>query len=125
MKTYIGPVFGKGRGVIAGERISCGEIIESSPVIIFPKSQWKHIKKTKFCYYCYFWGKKFKDGALALGLGSLYNHSYEPNAQYVRHEENQTMEYVALRDIEEGEEITINYNGIPDDMTPVWFDVVK
>ncbi|MEH2113844.1 hypothetical protein [Nostoc sp.] len=34
------------------------------------------------------------------------------------------MEYIAYRDIEAGEEITANYNGSPDDKSPIWFDVV-
>jgi SET domain-containing protein len=32
------------------------------------------------------------------------------------------MEYKALRDIKKGEEILVNYNGEPDDKTPIdWF----
>ena len=30
--------------------------------------------------------------------------------------------FVALRDIEAGEEVTTNYNGNPDNLKPVWFD---
>lgn len=36
------------------------------------------------------------------------------------------LEFWALRDIREGEEITINYNGNPEDQTSlVWFDPVE
>ena len=34
-----------------------------------------------------------------------------------------TIRFVALRDIEAGEEVTTNYNGNPDSQEPVWFDV--
>jgi SET domain-containing protein len=34
------------------------------------------------------------------------------------------IEFSAIRDIQKGEEITMNYNGLPEDKTPVWFDVV-
>lgn len=125
MKAYVGVVAGKGRGVFAGERIACGETIETSAVIVFPKSQWKHVKKTDINCYCYYWGKDLEDGAIVLGLGSLYNHSYGPNAKYVRRVDDKTMDYVAIRDIEKGEEITINYNGPPDDMSPMWFDILE
>ena len=37
--------------------------------------------------------------------------------------ENKTVEYVAVRDIYRGEELTVNYNGKVKDNTPVWFDV--
>lgn len=116
-------VFGKGRAVLADEFIPAGATIERAPVLTFPKEQWEHIEKTVFCDYCYFWGEGLKDGAMALGMGSLYNHSFEPNARYLRHVGEQAIEYVALGDICEDEEITINYNGDPDDDTPVWFKV--
>ena len=31
--------------------------------------------------------------------------------------------FVALRDIAAGEEIVMNYNGEPTDLTPVWFEL--
>ena len=61
--------------------------------------------------------------ALALGYGSLYNHSYQPNARY-DDESGQTKVFTAIRDIEAGEEITVNYNGEPEDESPVGFEVV-
>ena len=123
MKTRVALVAGKGRAVLADEFIPAGATIEFSPVLTFPKGQWKYIRKSRFCDYCYFWGEDLKGGAMALGMGSLYNHSFEPNARYLRHLKEQAIEYVALRDIRAGEEITINYNGDPDDNTPVWFKV--
>lgn len=111
--------------MFAKERISCGEIIESCPVIVFPKSDWQHIAETDINCYCYYWGEELEEGALTLGLGSLYNHSFRPNAKYVRHVDKQMLDYVAIGDISEGEEITVNYNGRPDDMSPLWFDAVE
>lgn len=123
MKTSVAFVPGKGRAVLADEDIPEGATIESAPVVTFPREQWKYIAKTRLGEYCYFWGEDLKSGAMALGLGSLYNHSFEPNARYVRHNQEELIEYVALKPIRAGEEITINYNGDPDDLTPVWFDV--
>ncbi len=60
--------------------------------------------------------------AIVLGYGSIYNHSYVPNVLYFRKFDERVMEYVALRIIAAGEEITINHNGNPDDRTPVWFE---
>ena len=60
----------------------------------------------------------------SLGYGSLYNHSYRPNARY-DDEEGRIMVFTALRDIGRGEEITVNYNGEPGDETPVGFEVVE
>ena len=61
---------------------------------------------------------------MALGYGSLYNHSDRPNARY--HDEGgRTKVFTAIRDIGPGEEITVNYNGDPCDETPVGFEVVE
>ena len=60
--------------------------------------------------------------ALALGYGSLYNHSYKPNATY-KHG-HASISYQALRNIPEGEEICINYNWDPKDMAELSFKVV-
>jgi SET domain-containing protein len=36
------------------------------------------------------------------------------------------MTYTAIKDIKKDEEILVNYNGEPDDTTPIeWFDVEK
>jgi SET domain-containing protein len=62
--------------------------------------------------------------AVALGYGSLYNHSYQPNARY-DDESGQTKVFRAIRDIAPGEEIVVNYNGEPGDETPVWFKLME
>jgi len=117
----VGNAGDKGRGVFAQRRIAQGEVIECVPVIVLSDPQWQIIEQTTLKDYYYAWG----DGiALALGFAALYNHSYTPNAVYIKHIEEQTVEFVALRDIEAGEEITVNYNGRPDDLSPVWFTPV-
>ena len=62
--------------------------------------------------------------ALPLGYGSIYNHSYEPNASSLNVVPD-IMEFVALKDIQQGEEITINYNGEPTDRSAVDFPVAE
>lgn len=125
MSTYIGFTEGKGRGVFTDKRIYKGETIESAPVIEFPKEEWKYIGETVLGVYCFFWGEGNKDGAIVLGNGSLYNHSYKPNAKYIRKVSEKIMDFVAIKDIEAGEEITVNYNGESNDNDPVWFDVIE
>jgi len=110
----------KGRGVFAKQLIRKGEIFERAPVILIPAREWESIERTVLFNYCYGWGE---DSALALGLGSLFNHSYQPNAIYTRRFEEQVIDYRALRDINLDEEITINYNGDPLDLAPLWFSV--
>jgi SET domain-containing protein len=113
---------GKGRGVFARQVIREGDLIERVPVLVLSVEQitdpsaWGDIS-----HYVFHWGEGTV--ALALGYGSLYNHSYQPNARY--DDEPRRKVFTALRDIEPGEEITVNYNGEPEDDAPVGFDVLE
>jgi SET domain-containing protein len=107
--------------VFACERIPAGSLIEECPVIEIPEEELVALMPTTLGDYFFQWGPERLQGALALGYGSLYNHSYDPSAGYVRKLESRTIQFLALRDIEVGEEITVNYNGSPEDRSPVWF----
>lgn len=112
----------KGRGVFARHRIAAGTVFEQVPVIVIPAEEvLESTENSVLANYVFDWGKDTV--ALALGFGSMYNHSYFPNARY-DDEGQQTKIFTAIRDIEPGEEITVNYNGHEEDLTPVSFDVV-
>lgn len=115
---------GRGRGVFARRRIRAGEVIERVPVLVVPTSDMMSEDSTwtNLGSYCFVWNRT--SVALALGYGSLYNHSYKPNARY-DDQGQRTKVFTALRDIEAGEEITVNYNGDPDDTADVGFEVVE
>jgi SET domain-containing protein len=111
----------KGRGVIAGEDIDVGEKIEWCPVLTFDAKHSDDIDKTPIYDYYFLWGPNNEQLAIALGYGSIYNHSFEPNAEYVPNYKENYLEFFALRPIKEGEEITVNYNGSPENREEVWF----
>jgi uncharacterized protein len=115
---------GRGRGVFAVRAFVAGERIECTPCLTFPARDWKAIEQTRFDDYCFVWGDNGEDGALPLGYGSVYNHSFQPNATYFRRLAEHLMEFVAIRDIAAGDEIRTNYNRDPEDMSPVWFELV-
>ena len=72
---------GKGRGVFARRLIRKGELIEKVPMLVLSIEEYHDgISKTSLANYCFAWGQGTV--ALALGYGSLYNHSYKPNARY-------------------------------------------
>jgi hypothetical protein len=73
--------------------------------------------------YSFAWGEGHEGCAIALGFGSLYNHSYRPNADHVRNFPEGTVTVTACRPIAAGEEITINYMGKTDCRDPVWFEM--
>ena len=108
---------GRGRGVFARQRITEGTVIERAAVLVVPLET---IQTSPLMDYVYDWAEGTV--AVALGFGSLYNHSYQPNARYDDVGRRSKI-FTALRDIAAGEEITINYNGEPEITDPVGFDV--
>lgn len=111
-----------GRGVFTGALINAGSIIEICPILYLPEEDIKSLQGTIINDYYFEWGKDLEAGALALGYGSIYNHSFEPNANYEVDMTANLLYIHALRKIVSGEEITINYNGDPKDNTPLWFE---
>jgi SET domain-containing protein len=112
---------GRGRGVFARRNIPKGELIERAPVIVIPEKQWPDIEGSVLSDYAFDWGERDEQAVIALGYVSIYNHSYTPNAKLEQMPEELMMEVVALKDIKEGAEITINYNGDPAGRDPLWF----
>jgi hypothetical protein len=107
------------RGVFATCDIAKGVLIHEAPVIPYPNEEHEFIEQTVFADYVYEYG--INHTALVLGYGSLFNHSYEPNATYDINFTNHTFDYYAYKDIKAGEEILINYNGEVDNKESLWF----
>lgn len=115
---------GKGRGVVANRAFEVGEIIEVSPVLVVANSDL--IDQTELANYVYNWPTSENAVAVAFGCGSIYNHSYAPNARYDKLPDDSgqgTIRYTAIRGIAVGDEIVINYNGDPADQSAMWFDL--
>ena len=115
-----------GRGVFALKNIRKGEVFESCPVIQIPERQTRLLQKSELLNYYFLWGKRLKSVAIALGYGSIYNHSYEPNATYRKKMKQGMIDFVAIRNIKKGKEITVNYNfGNPNDKSRLWIKKIK
>lgn len=113
---------GRGRGVFARCFIPAQTVIETVPVLVWPADELQRLGPQEILSrYVFHWSKGHV--ALALGFGSLYNHSYDPNARCVDIAPR-TKRFIAIRDIEADEEITFNYNGEVHHLGPVGFDVV-
>ena len=112
----------KGRGVFTSEAIEADTIIEIAPVIVMNSSDREHLDKTLLHDYIFEWGEDKAQCCMALGLGPMYNHSYTSNSDYYMDFEEQMMVIKTVRNIEAGEEITINYNGDWDNGTRLWFE---
>lgn len=113
----------KGRGVFTHERIPANTVIEIAPVIVMQHTDREHLDKTLLHDYIFEWGKEKDKCAMALGLIPIYNHSYKSNCEYFMDFEDDSIMVKTVRVIENGEELTINYNGDWNDGKKVWFDV--
>lgn len=61
----------------------------------------------------------------ALGWGGMYNHANPANLRYAGIADSLCLTFTAARDIQAGEELTINYNGSKGDVTSDrdnWFE---
>lgn len=115
----------KGRGVFALKNFETGEVIENCPVIWLDSKDREHCEHTVLDYYIYPWRSTIT-GSVVLGYGSIYNHSFDPNADWKQNFKTKNMVYRAIKPIKKGEEITVNYNGEPDDLTPIdWFTISR
>ena len=109
---------GVGRGVFASSPIARGEVIETCPMLVVDDDERGEALSIGAEGYVFGWGEG--GTALALGYGSLYNHSFAPNATTL--ETADELVITALRDIAVGEEIFINYTGTGSDAEQLWFD---
>ncbi len=112
----------KGLGVFAVETIQAGDLIEKAPALVLNREETALIRQTMLKTYYFEWDDD--TGAVALGCGCLYNHSFEPNADYFRDYKAREIHFFAVREIQPGEEILINYNGFVDDASAVAFEVI-
>ncbi|MEC3883066.1 SET domain-containing protein [Halobacillus sp. HZG1] len=108
------------RGIFAQRDIAKNELIHQAPVIPYPNEEHVHIEKTRLADYAFEYGENHT--AFVLGYGMMFNHSYEPNANYVINFETHTFDFYAYKDIKADEEVYINYNGFVDEQELLWFD---
>ena len=106
----------KGLGVFATQKICKDEVIEITPLIELNTYQSSNVLFDYRFYYPRNGNNRIY--VVALGYGSLYNHSNQNNADW-RDCGPMEFEFFATKDIEKGEEIFIHYG------TQQYFDLRK
>ena len=110
LKIRVDPL--KGRGVYARTAIPSNTLVEVSPALVVPASEYAahSLSGTIFESYLFTWSKPSGDLALALGIGSLFNHSDSlPNVSYTLDKRNVSIRYTTTKDVPQGEELCIFY----------------
>jgi uncharacterized protein len=110
-----------GRGVFAKRDIGKGEIVETAPFIEVDDN----VNGNTLATYFFFFGAKKEKKALALGFGSIYNHSSDANSTFKIENKEKIIIFTAIKPIKKDSEITIDYRGVrsfKEDKLTLWFD---
>lgn len=121
--VFVARAKGRGRGVFTYNAIPDDTIIEIAPVIVMTGKERKLLDETLLHDYIFEWGDDHTECCMALGYVPLYNHSYESNCGYEMDFKKQTITIKTVKEVNAGEQLFINYNGDPENQTPVWFEV--
>lgn len=126
--TVVRSAGAKGLGVFATRAFAENELVEEAYVVLGDLG----CSSDQFGNYVFNWsalrGKGSSDlyqAALALGNGTLYNSANPSNMRFEVSVEEQMLRFVAVRAIQAGEELTINYSsngGGPTSEGDSWFD---
>lgn len=98
-------------GVYSTQRIKSGTLIETAHCILISRLEYEqHLCHTILEHYVF----NGRDGRklLALGIGSLFNHSSNPNVDYRIDQDRQLILFSAARDIAPEEELCIFYGRV-------------
>lgn len=95
-----------GRGVFSSRKIKKGEVFLTEPVLVVDCKE-DNCDQIKKYYYPWHANKYY---SICMGAGSFFNHSDEPNVKiHSIDQDEKTMSFSALEDIEEGSELFIKY----------------
>ncbi|KAI9596426.1 hypothetical protein BDF19DRAFT_439034 [Syncephalis fuscata] len=99
----------RGRGIYTTTELPAHTLIDVAPVLLMSEL------RPPFDHYTFCWPGP-RPHALALGIGSLLNHSAEPNAYFLRDIPNGLVRFFTLKPVPAGEELFISYG------ENLWFD---
>ena len=112
---------GKGRGVYLNTDVSYGTLLHISPLLLIPSSQDSSsdnddapVERVVLSHYTYTFDKNTQ--AVALGMGSMFNHSKRNNVGFIIDKKNLLIRYISTCDISKGTELCINYGN------HLWFE---
>jgi SET domain-containing protein len=108
-KVFVHPSPIHGLGVFAAQDILQGEIIEKCPLLRLDIDE----KNELFADFRFWWTENEKRlfYVMAMGYGSFYNHSNEPNSYFFSNKKTFTVDFVSTKNIKKGEEIFVDYGG--------------
>lgn len=110
-----------GRGVFSKTVFKPGQLIERAPILLMSDEEKKLLRNSSLHHYYFLVNDPVKPVAMGFGYTALYNHSANANAVYNINLARLFISIHACKKIIAGDEVTINYNGKPNDPSPVLF----
>jgi SET domain-containing protein len=142
--VHVGASSRHGRGVFSNAALPAGTVVEVSPMLLITREEGD--RDDLFGRYIFEWDVDADPTAyaLALGWGSLFNHSGDPSCGYTRADDDETLAaslavgapggvaacapgmapaliFTTVRPVAAGEELTIDYSGVGEE--DMWFGV--
>ncbi len=111
-----------GLGVFAKSIFKKGNTIEIAPLIILPEKERELLQTTALFNYYFLVEGHQNLVALGLGYSSIYNHAGTANAAYTISLSQRKIIIKAYKTIYPEEEITLNYNGDPNNTSLAYFE---
>lgn len=105
--TYVKRIRGKGWGAFCSKKIPKGKIFNVTTLLVLSAREAKLMSESSLEAYWYEFGARGR--AIALGLGSILNHSDEPNCSYHFSKKKRTLSFYAIKNIPAHEELTHDY----------------
>lgn len=132
--VYVADSLRQGMGVFASKPIKPYTTIHTCPVLLMPSNQLHHLDTTSLTGYVFTWDDDGDYVAFALGVGSLFNHSSNPNTRYDmyskfdRNEETgfiypfNAICFTTIEGVRENDELLVDYTG--GGQIDLWFDPI-
>lgn len=100
-----------GRGVFSLIDLKKGSLVEVSELIILSKKDTKIVLSGLKSLAKFLFTYNKEQVAIALGVGSLFNHSNKPNIEYIF--KNKKLYFITNKSVKAGEQLFINYGYEP------------
>ena len=92
-------------GVFTNEALNVGDLIEESPMLYLP---YQETEETAIHSHCYAFSDEYS--VIGFGHAAMYNHSDDGgNINYFIDDYNECMVFYAIKAIEAGSELTLDY----------------
>jgi len=101
-------------GLFTKENIAQYDVIQESPYCTFPENELEEAPTIERYSYASEVSTEVDEMVLGFGFAPMFNHNSDPNCAYILDTVNEVMRHYAIKDIEAGDELLLDYGGDDD-----------